>query len=52
MNFLEKLFKRKPIVVTKKEHDAWHAKHKDYGAKSGKEHDACHKKYGIIVKKK
>ena len=43
--------KTKNITITQKEHDEWHRKHRDYGAKSGKEHDACHKNYGIIVKK-
>ena len=54
MNILD-LFRKnavkKNIVITKKEHDEWHRKHKDYGSKSCKEHNACHRRYGITVKK-
>jgi hypothetical protein len=49
-----KMFKKKPkknIVITQKEHDEWHRKNRDYGAKSGREHDACHRKFGIRIKK-
>ena len=53
MNIL-KIFKKKAkknIVVTKKEHDAWHKKNKGYDTKNKKEHEAFHRKYGIVVKK-
>ena len=43
---------KKNIVITKKEHDEWHKKHKDYDGKMDKEHELCHKKYGITIKKK
>jgi hypothetical protein len=41
---------KKNITITKKEHDEWHRKNKDYDDKIDKEHEACHKKYGIVVK--
>jgi hypothetical protein len=41
----------KKMIITKKEHDEWHKKHKDYSHKIGKEHAACHKECGIVVKK-
>lgn len=41
----------KKMVITQKEHDAWHKKHKEYGSKNDKEHELCHKKVGITVKK-
>jgi hypothetical protein len=43
---------KKKMVITQKEHDEWHKKHKDYDAKNDKEHDLCHRKFGITVKKK
>ena len=51
MSILSLFKKKKDIVITKKEHDEWHRKHKDYGSKSGKEHDTCHREYDITVKK-
>ena len=42
---------KKSMVITKKEHDAWHRKNKDYDDKIDSEHRACHMKYGIVVKK-
>jgi hypothetical protein len=42
----------KKIIITQKEHDEWHRKHKDYDDKDRKEHDACHRKFDIVVKKK
>lgn len=48
---MNKKTKKKNIVITKKEHDEWHKKHKDYDEKGSKEHDLCHKKMGITVKK-
>ncbi|MFW9878950.1 MAG: hypothetical protein ACFFG0_38215 [Candidatus Thorarchaeota archaeon] len=45
---LKKLKKNK--TITKKEHDAWHRKHSEYGGKLDKEHKICHKKIGLIVK--
>jgi hypothetical protein len=43
---------KKKTILTKKEHDEWHKKHKEYDRKNDKEHAACHRKYGIVVKKK
>ena len=42
---------KKKIIITQKEHDEWHKKHKEYNEKSDKEHEICHKKFGIVVKK-
>ncbi|MBU2496856.1 MAG: hypothetical protein KJ767_02255 [Nanoarchaeota archaeon] len=42
---------KKNITITKKVHDEWHKKHKEYDAKNNKEHELCHKKVGITVKK-
>ena len=42
---------KKKMVITQKEHDEWHRKHKDYDEKNNKEHELCHKKAGITVKK-
>ncbi len=42
---------KKNITITKKEHDEWHKKHKDYDNKQSKEHELCHKKMGIRVKR-
>ena len=47
---MDKKFK-KNIIITKKEHDEWHRKHKEYDEKDSKEHELCHKKIGITVKK-
>jgi hypothetical protein len=44
--------KPKKLIITQKEHDEWHKKHKDYDAKNDKEHELCHRKFGITVKKK
>jgi hypothetical protein len=44
--------KLKKLIITQKEHDEWHKKHKDYDAKNDKEHELCHRKFGITVKKK
>jgi hypothetical protein len=52
LNLFKKKSVKKSIVISKKEHDEWHGKHKDYDSKSGKEHDACHRKYSIVVKNK
>lgn len=41
---------KKNMALTKREHDEWHKKHKEYDEKDDKEHAACHKKYGIVVK--
>ncbi|MCX6802333.1 MAG: hypothetical protein NT067_04440 [Candidatus Diapherotrites archaeon] len=41
---------KKNITITKKEHDEWHKKHKDYDEKLDKEHKLCHKEVGITVK--
>ena len=43
---------KKKMIITKKEHDEWHRKHKEYDEKNSKEHEICHRKIGIIVKKK
>jgi len=43
---------KKKIIITQKEHDEWHKKHKDYDGKISKEHEACHRKFGIVVKKR
>ncbi|MFH1500343.1 MAG: hypothetical protein ABIE22_00155 [archaeon] len=50
---LDKIFKKakKNMVITQKEHDLWHKKNKDYGAKNNKEHELCHKKIGLTIKK-
>ena len=42
---------KKNIVITQKEHDEWHRKHKNYDEKNDKEHELCHKEVGILVKK-
>ena len=42
---------KKNMVITQKEHDEWHRKHKDYDKKIDKEHEHCHKKIGLKVKK-
>jgi hypothetical protein len=42
---------KKKMIITQKEHDEWHKKHKDYDEKISKEHEACHRKFGIVVKK-
>ncbi len=42
---------KKNMIITQKEHDEWHRKHKDYDGKVDKEHELCHKKVGITVKK-
>jgi hypothetical protein len=42
---------KKKMVITQKEHDAWHRKHKDFGGKIDKEHELCHKNAGIVIKK-
>ena len=42
---------KKKIVITQKEHDEWHRKHKEYDEKNDKEHELCHKKICITVKK-
>jgi hypothetical protein len=41
---------KKKMVITQKEHDEWHKKHKGYDEKNKEEHGACHKEIGIIVK--
>lgn len=41
---------KKKMIITKKEHDEWHKKHKDY-EKNDKEHEICHRKIGIVVKR-
>ncbi|MFH1181605.1 MAG: hypothetical protein V1702_01480 [Candidatus Woesearchaeota archaeon] len=41
---------KKNMVITKKEHDEWHRKNKDYDNKMDKEHELCHKKCGITMK--
>jgi hypothetical protein len=49
---------KKKMIITQREHDAWHKKHGGYGKKSdknnkiSKEHELCHKKMGIVVKKR
>jgi len=43
---------KKKMVITQKEHDEWHKKHKGYDSKNKKEHEICHKEIGIVVKKK
>jgi hypothetical protein len=48
---MEKKFKKK-MVITQKEHDAWHKKQGDLEWKSDKEHEICHRKMGIVVKGK
>lgn len=42
---------KKKMIITQKEHDEWHKKHKDYDEKKSKEHEVCHRKFGVIVKK-
>jgi len=42
---------KKKLIITQKEHDEWHRKHKEYSNKSDKEHELCHKRVGIVVKK-
>ena len=42
---------KKNITITKKEHDEWHRKHKEYDKKIDKEHELCHKRIGLKVKK-
>jgi len=42
---------KKNMVITQKEHDEWHRKHKEYDAKNDREHELCHKRVGITVKK-
>jgi len=51
MKILKLFKKKKNIIITKKEHDAWHKKNKGYDTKDRKEHAACHKEYGIVVKR-
>ena len=48
---MEKKLKNK-MVITQKEHDEWHKKHKEYDEKNNKEHEICHRKIGITVKKR
>ena len=43
---------KKEMIITQKEHDAWHKKNGDYSSKTTKEHEKCHKEMGIIIKKK
>ncbi|MBN2014928.1 MAG: hypothetical protein JW778_07090 [Candidatus Altiarchaeota archaeon] len=43
---------KKNMVITQKEHEEWHKKHKDYDEKNDKEHKLCHKKIDLTVKKK
>ena len=43
---------KKEMIITQKEHDAWHRKNGDYSSKTTKEHERCHKEMGIIIKKK
>jgi len=43
---------KKKMIITQKEHDEWHKKHKGYDEKNKKEHDICHREIGIVVKKK
>ena len=45
----KKKSKKKGMVVTAKEHAAWHKKHGACGNR--KEHAACMKKQGIKIKK-
>jgi len=42
---------KKNVVITQKEHDAWHRKNPDYDEKDKKAHDLCHKKIDLVVKK-
>ena len=42
---------KKNKVITQKEHDEWHKKHKEYDTKDDKEHERCHKMIGLIVRK-
>jgi hypothetical protein len=51
MEYAMKKKLKKNMVITQKEHDAWHKKHKEYGSKDDAEHRRCHKKVGITVKK-
>jgi len=43
---------KKKMIITQKEHDEWHKKHKNYDGKIDKEHELCHRKFGIVLRKK
>jgi hypothetical protein len=47
---MKKKFKKNK-VITQKEHDEWHRKHKGYDTKNKKEHEACHREIGLTVKR-
>lgn len=50
-NMLKKSKKKtKGMVVTSREHAAWHKENGSCG--TGKEHEACMKKWGITIAKK
>ena len=40
---------KKNMVITRKEHDAWHKKNSEYDGKMDKDHEICHRKAGIKV---